>query len=146
MSDSSQPKNSTINLDDLLKDLTININDQPSITLDTSFTYNNNMADYHYTSDSGDTITLTGAAAQGSYNISPLTTDQITILNGIDISSLNQYTTSSWSLTMEEFKDRFPDWYRIKDMCTKYPALDIALRNLRTVYDLVKSDYDSPKE
>jgi len=30
-------------------------------------------------------------------------------------------------------------------MCKKYPGLEIALRNFRTVYTLVKDDYDNPK-
>lgn len=45
----------------------------------------------------------------------------------------------------EEWVNSFPDWHRVEDMCKKYPGLEIALRNFRTVYTLVKDDYDNPK-
>ena len=45
----------------------------------------------------------------------------------------------------EEWVNSFPDWLRVEDMCKKYPGLEIALRNFRTVYTLVKDDYDNPK-
>lgn len=150
MSNSSQQPPFTNNFDDFLKDFTINVSDLPQINVDSNYNYTGTMNDSYTTSWSGDTIntntiTLTSSAAQPTYTLSPLTTDQITILGGIDITSLNQ-NYSSWGATLEEWRDRFPDWYRVQDMCTKYPALDIALRNLRTIYDLVKSDYDAPKE
>jgi hypothetical protein len=44
----------------------------------------------------------------------------------------------------EEWVGTFPDWSRVEDMCKKYPALEIALRNFKTVYQLVKDDYDNP--
>ena len=43
-----------------------------------------------------------------------------------------------------EWVDSFPEWRRVEDMCTKYPALEIALRNFKTIYELVKDDYDNP--
>ena len=45
----------------------------------------------------------------------------------------------------EEFVDSFPGWQRVQDMCKRYPGLEIALRNFRTIYTLVKDDYDNPK-
>jgi hypothetical protein len=49
----------------------------------------------------------------------------------------------SWNLP-EEWVGTFPEWDRVEDMCKKYPALEIALRNFKTVYQLVKDDYDNP--
>jgi hypothetical protein len=43
-----------------------------------------------------------------------------------------------------EWVGTFPDWDKVEDMCKKYPALEIALRNFKTVYQLVKDDYDNP--
>jgi hypothetical protein len=45
----------------------------------------------------------------------------------------------------EEWVNSFPDWQRVENMCKKYPGLEVALRNFRTVYTLVKDDYDNPK-
>jgi hypothetical protein len=46
----------------------------------------------------------------------------------------------------EEFVDSFPSWQRVQDMCEKYPGLKVALQNFRTVYTLIKDDYDNPKD
>ena len=61
-----------------------------------------------------------------------------------DTITLNNYEFN-WG-NSKEFVDSFPDWQRIQDMCKKYPGLEIALRNFRTVYTLVKDDYDNPKD
>jgi hypothetical protein len=65
--------------------------------------------------------------------------------------SSNTYTIQSpveydfnWG-DAEEFVDSFPSWQRVQDMCEKYPGLKVALQNFRTVYTLVKDDYDNPK-
>jgi hypothetical protein len=49
----------------------------------------------------------------------------------------------TWNLPVE-WGGAFPEWDRVEDMCKKYPALEIALRNFKTVYQLVKDDYDNP--
>ena len=61
-----------------------------------------------------------------------------------DTITLNNYEFN-WG-NSKEFVDSFPDWQRVQDMCKKYPGLEIALRNFRTVYTLVKDDYDNPKD
>lgn len=67
-----------------------------------------------------------------------------TLGSGITTSSVTLDTsTFNWVLP-EEWKDDFPKWGRVQDMCKQYPALEIALRNFRTVYELVKDDYDNP--
>lgn len=154
MSDSSQHKNSTTDLPNLTeyKDLTDFI-----ISVDASdinLSYDTSMAgDYAYTySNSGDIITLTGAAGQptisagvgaiagiGTYNIQPLTTNQISNLTTISIDRGDWGT--SWN---QEWQHRFPDWERVQDMCSKYPGLKIAFDNFKTFYEMCKDDYDNP--
>lgn len=64
--------------------------------------------------------------------------------------TLNDVTSSveydfNWG-DPKEFVDSFPDWQRVQEMCCKYPGLEIALRNFKNVYSLVKDDYDNPTD
>ena len=81
----------------------------------------------------------------------------VSITNGGGYSGVTYTTLTSGTITLNtdyqfnwgeavEFVDSFPDWQRVQDMCKKYPGLEIALRNFRTVYTLVKDDYDNPKD
>ena len=88
-----------------------------------SITYVSSPSSYTYTT--GGTITLPS-----------ITTAQI--------SSLTIDTSTFKINTPEEWVDQFPNWNRVEDMCKKYPALEIAFRNFKTVYQLVKDDYDNP--
>jgi len=58
----------------------------------------------------------------------------------------SDYTFNDIRWSSEEWIDSFPDWNRIQDMRKKYPSLEIAMRNLQTIYTLVKDDYDNPKD
>jgi hypothetical protein len=78
------------------------------------------------------TISIGGSAIGGG---GYLNSDTVTISGG------NEFI---WNMP-EEWVDAFPDWSRVQDMCKQYPGLEIALRNFRTVYTLVKDDYDNPK-
>lgn len=99
-----------------------------------------------------DTITLTNSNSTGSsyyYNTGAGaggSLGTITISGGgsggTTIGSLGT-TSFNWKMP-EEFVDAFPDYEKIQKMCKAYPALEIAMRNFKTVYDLVKDDYDSP--
>lgn len=124
MSNSSQLTNS---LDDLLTD---------TITLDSTgtgtFTYTG-ASDYSYDSNSVSTITMSPSIS--TYSIGTISPTISTV--SIDSS---QFT---WNMPVE-WVGTFPDWDRVEDMCKKYPALEIALRNFKTVYQLVKDDYDNP--
>lgn len=126
MSNSSQQQNS---LDDLLTS---------TITLDSTgtgtFTYTGS-SDYSYTYDSNSVSTITMSPAISTYSIGTISPTISTV--SIDSS---QFT---WNLPVE-WVGTFPDWDRVEDMCKKYPALEIALRNFKTVYQLVKDDYDNP--
>jgi len=126
MSNSSQLTNS---LDDLLTD---------TITLDSTgtgtFTYTGS-SDHSYTYDSNSVSTITMSPSISTYSIGTISPTISTV--SIDSS---QFT---WNMPVE-WVGTFPDWDRVEDMCKKYPALEIALRNFKTVYQLVKDDYDNP--
>ena len=124
MSNSSQPNNSS---NDLFSE-TIVIGDS-TITFTTPH------------SSTGDIYIDT--TANMNYNISTDINGTYTIMS--DTISINSDYNFNWG-DAEEFVDSFPDWQRIQDMCKKYPGLEIALRNFRTVYTLVKDDYDNPKD
>ncbi len=146
MSDSSQPKNSTTDFNNLtqykdLNDFIISVD-----ASDINLSYNNTMAgEYNYASD---TITLTGAAGTtslnyptGTYTIPALTTSQISQLQTIQIDQYAGDWGTSWN---QEWQHRFPDWGRVQDMCSKYPGLKIAFDNFKTFYEMCKDDYDNP--
>jgi len=115
---------------------------------------------------------VTTSSAQTTYSISfdntSTTTgfvaqDISTVVSGITIPS-SSYTYSIGSgtsstisitdLTSEyavdwgnvEWANCFPDWDRIQKMCEEYPGLKIAFEKFKTTYNLVKDDYDTPKD
>lgn len=136
MSNSSQPENSfetlTIsNIDDIIKDCTIDLSGTGAGTSDISFTYDNNV-NYISTITLTPTYTSIGSSAN-TFNI------------GSGSVSIDSIDTSSFAFNLpKEWVDTFPSWHRVKEMCAKYPGLEIALRNFETVYNLVKDDYDNP--
>ncbi len=100
-----------------------------------SSTINITLPDSNYNNMYSGGISLTGGGISTTYTIGP--SDTITIGN-IDTGSI-----FTWE-EPKEWVDCFPDWARVKDMCEKYPGLEIALRNFETIYNLVKDDYDNP--
>ena len=107
-----------------------------------------------------DTITLTsstgssyyyntGAGVGGSGNIvisGSGSASGYTIASGSTV-TLNDVNTTSFNWKMpEEFIDAFPDYDRVEKMCKEYPGLAIAFEKFKTVYKLVKDDYDTPKD
>ena len=81
-----------------------------------------------------------------SYNVSTGAVGTIYTINSSDTITFNSDEYKfNWG-DAEEWVDAFPDWQRVQDMCKKYPGLEIALRNFKTVYTLVKDDYDTPKD
>lgn len=128
MSTSSQPQ--TL-LDDLVNDITIDLSDITSTATVTSAV---GASEYSFSYDNSTMSTIT---------ISP--SPSITINSGISTLNTISIDTNSftWNLP-EEWVGCFPDWDRVTDMCKKYPAMEIAMRNFQTVYQLVKDDYDNP--
>jgi hypothetical protein len=88
---------------------------------------------YSYTCDSSTISTIT---------LSPSSSTTYTIGSATDTLSIDT-SNFTWNLP-DEWVDSFPEWSRVEDMCKKYPALEIAIRNFKTVYQLVKDDYDNP--
>lgn len=103
--------------------ITISLPDSDNMLSYISTDSMNNMLSYIST----DTITLSGGST--AYNITTGAVDSNYI--------------SSWELP-QEWVNAFPDWEKVEDMCKHYPGLEIALRNFKTVYALVKDDYDTP--
>ena len=81
-------------------------------------------------------IAISGSGSAGGYTIA---TGSTITLNDINATSFN------WKMP-EEFIDAFPDFDRVERMCKEYPGLAIAFEKFKTVYKLVKDDYDTPKD
>ena len=105
---------------------------------------------------STDTITLTSNYTTGStitidsnynynYGVGSLSSSvgvmssQMNTISSIDISNYKINIPEEWVNT-------FPDFDRIESMCKEYPGLKIAYDQFKTVYALVKGDYDTPKD
>jgi hypothetical protein len=130
MSNSSQQQNS---YEKLINDafITIGATGSDTFTIDLpSDTYISS----NYIDTNMNTISITNGGSSVTYTT--LASDTITLNNDYQI---------SWESSVE-FVDSFPDWQRVQDMCKQYPGLEIALRNLQTIYTLVKDDYDNPKD
>jgi len=131
MSNSSQQQNL---LSDLPTESFITLGDTFTIELPSDLYTSSN-----YINTNMNTVSISGGYSGVTYTTS--TSDTIT-LNDI---TLNTDYQISWG-DSEEFVDSFPDWQRVQDMCKQYSGLEIALRNLQTIYTLVKDDYDNPKD
>jgi hypothetical protein len=115
--------------------------------------------DYTITSSStGDTFTIdlstlnmNSASGTGStyyYTSGAVGTSQptMTITSGGNVGIGTTGASSIFNWKSEEFVDRFPDFSRVEKMCEQYPGLKIAFEKFKTVYTLVKDDYDTPKD
>jgi hypothetical protein len=97
----------------------------------------------------GNSITYVTAP---SYTYSPSMNSGLTVggtytpsISTVQIGAITSIDTSAFTFNIpEEWVGTFPAWDRVDNMCKKYPALEIALRNFKTVYQLVKDDYDNP--
>jgi hypothetical protein len=156
MTTSSQPENS---LEDLLKQLrdktkekisnsTTTVSDN---TLDTITITNtgSGYSPYMYSSTGSACLTgITTYSVGSGINYNNGTTIS-TISNICPTASYNTINVSGGTSTMfnwgEEWDDRFPDWGRVKEMCEQYPGLKIAFEKFKTVYKLVRDDYDTPE-
>lgn len=73
----------------------------------------------------------------------PTTTYSFTNSNSNDTITFSNIFATEYGT--EEWRDCFPGWTRIQDMCEQYPGLKIAFEKFKTTYYLVKDDYDTPK-
>ena len=105
-----------------------------------------------------DTITLTSNAYDTMVGSGTITIDMsnttgysITGSGSAGTSMGGTYTignlnASTFSWKNEEFVDCMPDINRIENMCKEYPGLAIAFEKFKTTYNIVKDDYDNPKD
>ena len=121
---------------------------------------NNSSAQDTYSITLDDTITLTSTIDIGTITFPSSSTSYtysnayptISVGSGTvaSISNISTATTStfdSFRINLpEEWVDTFPDWDRVEKMCQEYPGLRIAFDKFKTVYKLVKDDYDTPKD
>lgn len=110
----------TVTMDDYVngEDITINLNDTYGAT--TTYWAGDSITDVVY-SDSAD----------GTFTIDTSTMD------GINISDI----TSDWVFTNNSI-----DPGEVERMCNEYPALTKVWRNFKSVYDMVKQDYEGKKK
>ena len=94
-----------------------------------------------------DTITITGTTDMDSswVSVGDITTSTI------DISSIisDDNITFDWdniNITPVEFEDCMPDVAKVEDMCKDYPALEKAYENFKTVYKLVRQDWQGRQD
>ena len=85
-----------------------------------------------------------GGGNGGSYYYHTGSTMTISSNGNVGIGNVNA-TQFNWK-SHEEFIDAFPDYNRIEKMCKEYPGLAIAFEKFKTVYKLVKDDYDTTED
>jgi hypothetical protein len=85
------------------------------------------------------TITITNSDCHiGDISVSSMDSYVYTIDDGtIDLSNIS---TINWPL------DNSIDPHEIERMCKEYPALEKVWRNFKSVYDMVKQDYEGKKK
>ena len=112
---------------------TLTLTSGSTITIDPSYSY-------HYSTAGaiGSGISISGAAGS-TYTISGLSGNTVNTISSINISDFKINLPEEWV-------DCFPDFDRIEKMCKEYPGLRIAYEQFKTVYTLVKGDYDTPKD
>ena len=104
-----------------------------------------------------DTITLTSNAYDtmvGSGTITIGNATGYTVGTGVSYTgignggtfTIDNINASTFSWKNEEFVDCMPDINRIENMCKEYPGLAIAFEKFKTTYNIVKDDYDNPKD
>jgi len=131
MSTSSAQDNSSITFVDSSDTITLT---GGSVDFD-SMTINSN---YNYQHNTSNTISSISGAAS-TYTISGSNTSYVNTISSINI--------SDFTVTMPvEWVNCFPDFGRIEKMCKEYPGLKIAYNQFKTVYALVRDDYDTPKD
>ena len=114
----------------------LNISDLSILTSDTiTLTGSSNC----YTS--GSTITFTPSSSSHTWCVPAHQSTYCTATLG-GISSIDNIKI----FMPQEFIDCFPEWSKVEKMCEEYPGLKIAFEKFKTVYKLVKDDYDTPKD
>jgi hypothetical protein len=97
----------------------IKLDDIGTITIDLNsiYDYNNSITETYVTMNSANAADIT-----------------------IDINSFDTQYEIDFG---EEWRTHFPDFREVEKMCKEYPALEKALENFKTIYEMVKDDYAS---
>jgi hypothetical protein len=113
---------------------TLTLTSGSTITIDPNYSY-------HYSTAGavGSGITSISGAAGSTYTIGGLTGNTVNTISTINISDFKINLPEEWV-------NCFPDFDRIEKMCKEYPGLKIAYDQFKTVYSLVRDDYDTPKD
>ena len=101
-----------------------------TITIDVS-TMNDGS---YWTGDSIDITIADSDTSNFTFDISSLTSDTIDLSN-LDLTS-STYTYADLTINPDE----------VERMCNEYPALEKVWRNFKSVYDMVKQDYEGKKK
>ena len=101
-----------------------------------------NSSNYYYHTGSTVTISSNGNVGIGTISGSG---SAGTAMGGTYTIGNADVTQFNWKAP-EEFIDAFPDYNRIEKMCKEYPGLAIAFEKFKTVYKLVKDDYDTTED
>lgn len=91
------------------------------------------------------TLTINVDPADLSYYNNTMVGDSLTITGGgVDTISIDSDYNTQYEIDFgDEWRTHFPDYYKVEEMCKHYPALEKALENFKTIYEMVKDDYDS---
>lgn len=101
---------------------------------------------------SNDTITIISESNDGLYDTmaGDISLHDVTIdlENSITFNTSDTITTSyninQYEIDFgKEWRTHFPDFQEVDAMCKEYPALEKALENFKTIYEMVKDDYAS---
>jgi hypothetical protein len=135
MNTSSAQNNSSITFVDNLDTITLNTgtSSYDTITIDPNYNYQ-----YSTGATVGGITSISGAGGS-AYTIGSLSTSQVNTISSINISDFKIDLPEEWV-------NCFPDFSRIEKMCEEYPGLKIAYNQFKTVYALVRDDYDTPKD
>jgi hypothetical protein len=135
MTQSKKSDEYTIVLDELAKGIADDIDNQ--ITIDLNHTYGTTTT--YWAGDSVTDVVYSGSN-DGTFtiDINDLTTDTIDISN---LDGITVNTDYSWA-----YEDTRINTLEIENMCKEYPGLEKAYRNFKSVYDMVKQDYEGKKK
>jgi hypothetical protein len=123
MTQSKKPEfESTINIDDL-----IDMDDTITINLDDTY----GATTTYWAGDSITDVVYSGSN-DGSFTI--------------DINSDNTVNIGDWNLSGDFGAVGNISPYEVEKMCKEYPALEKVWRNFKSVYDMVKQDYEGKKK
>jgi len=111
--------------------------DDDIILVDLNDTYGTTTT--YWAGDSVSDVVISDVS-DGSITISldDLTTDTIDLSN---LDGITVNTDYSWA-----YEDTKIDVLEVESMCKEYPGLEKAYRNFKSVYDMVKQDYEGKKK